>query len=324
MRRSFLAAAALAALSVCGIGAAQAQDFPARPLRIVLPIPAGTALDVVTRLVAEQLSSRLGQQVVVENRPGAGGLIAAQAVATAPGDGYTLLGGASSIWTILPAQKSKLPFDVERDFTQVALISGATPMYVAVSPKLGIKSFAELAALARSKPGEIAIGTNGAGSLPHFAGLALAKRGNIPFNIVPYNQGGTVAAISDIMGGRIHATIEAVFGLRGPIQSGDIKLIGVMSTQADGLFPDVPVVAATVPGYSAVGFMSLAAPAGTSDRVVQRLNAAVRQALEAPLVAQRFAELGIPRQIMTPAETKAFVDAQAQYWWPLVREFEPN
>lgn len=317
-----LLAAALTLLHLAG--AAHAQDFPARPVRIVLPIPAGTALDVVTRLVSEQLTSRLGQQVVVENRPGAGGLIAAQAVASAPADGYTLLGGASSIWTILPAQKNKLPFDVDRDFTQIALISGATPMYVAVSPKLGVNSFAELAALAKSKPGEISIGTNGAGSLPHFAGLALAKSGNIPFNIVPYNQGGTVAAISDIMGGRIHATIEAVFGLRGPLQSGDLKLIGVMSAQKDALFPEVPVVAATVPGYTAVGFMTLAAPAGTPDAIVQRLNEAVRHALEAPLVKQRYAELGIPRQITTPAEAKAFVEAEEKYWWPLVRTFETN
>jgi tripartite-type tricarboxylate transporter receptor subunit TctC len=312
----------LAALHVSG--PAQAQDYPARPVRIVLPIPAGTALDVVTRLIGEQLTSRFGQQIVVENRPGAGGLIAAQAVASAPPDGYTLLGGASSIWTILPAQKNKLPFDVDRDFTQVALISGAAPMYVAVSPKLGVNSFAELVALAKQKPGEIVIGTNGVGTLPHFAGLALAKSGNIPFNIVPYNQGGTVAAISDIMGGRIHATIEAIFGLRGPMQSGDLKLIGVMSAQKDTLFPDVPVVAATVPGYTAVGFMSLAAPAGTPDAVVQRLNEAVRHALEAPLVKQRFADLGIPRQVMTAAETKAFIAAEEKYWWPIVREFEPK
>jgi tripartite-type tricarboxylate transporter receptor subunit TctC len=129
-----------------------------------------------------------------------------------------------------------------------------------VPPKLGVSSFAEFVAVAKSKPGEIVVGTNGAGTLPNLAGLALAKMGNIPVTIVPYNQGGTPAAIADIMGGRVHATIEAVFGLRGALQSGDLKLIGVMSPRPDPDFPEVPVIATTVPGFSAVGFMSLAAP----------------------------------------------------------------
>ena len=325
MMRPFLSALAIAGLSLFGAASGQAQEtYPSRPIRIVLPIPAGTALDVVTRIVGEQISKQFGQSVVVENRPGAGGALAAQSVLSAPADGYTLLGGASSVWTILPAQKNKPSFDVNRDFVQVALISGITPMYVAVSPRLGINSFAELVTLAKSKPGEVVIGTNGAGSLPHFAALALSKRGNIPFNIVPYNQGGTVAAVSDIMGGRVHATLEAIFGLRGPMQTGDLKLVGVMSKERDTLFPDVPVVAVTVPGFSAIGFMSLAAPAGTPAAVVQRLNEAVRLALESAPVTQRYADLGITRQIMTPVETRAFIEGEQAIWWPIVREFEPH
>ncbi len=178
MARSFLAATALAAiLSATLLGGAPAapeESYPARPVKIVMPVPPGSALDVVTRLVGEQLTSRWGQQVVVENRPGAGGLIAAQAVAVAPPDGYTLLGGAGSIFTILPAQKERLPFDVSRDFIQVGMILGSAPMYLAVSPKLGVSSFAEFVALAKAKPGEIVVGTNGAGTLPNFAGFALA------------------------------------------------------------------------------------------------------------------------------------------------------
>ena len=137
------------------VAPASAQGaYPARPIKIVLPIPPGTALDVVTRVIAEQMTSSLGQQVVIETRPGAGGLLAAQAVATAPADGYTLLGGAASIFTILPAQKDNLPIDVSRDFTQVGMIVGRGVMFVAVPPKLGIKSFAEFVSLAKSKPGD--------------------------------------------------------------------------------------------------------------------------------------------------------------------------
>src|SRR5476649_1506784 len=197
-RFSFPASALAFLLAAASIGttpAAAEEAFPTKPIKIVMPLPAGSAPDVLTRVVAEQLTARLGQQVIIENRPGAGGAIAAQAVATASPDGYTLLLGVSSIWTILPAQKNKLALDVNRDFTQVGLIVGAVPIHLAVTPKLGVKSFSEFVALAKSKPGEIIIGTNGVGTLPHFAGLALAKKGDVPITVVPYNQGGTLAAI---------------------------------------------------------------------------------------------------------------------------------
>lgn len=308
-----------------GMIPAAAQDsFPARPVRIVMPIPAGSALDIVARLIGEQLTVRWGQQVVVENRPGAGGLIAAQAVASAQADGYTLLGGASSIFTILPAQKEPPPFDVNRAFTQVGLIVGGAPMFLAVSPRLGVTSFPEFVAMAKSKPGQILIGTNGVGTLPHFAGMAMARMGNIPVTIVPYNQGGTMAAVQDIMGGRIHATIEAVFGLRGPLQAGDVKLIGVMSSEPDPDFPDVPTVAATVPGFTALGFMSLAAPTGTPEAVVRRLSEGLHFALETPNVKQRLGELGMHASFLTPTETKAFVENEQKFWWPTVKATETN
>jgi tripartite-type tricarboxylate transporter receptor subunit TctC len=324
MAHSDLAAAALAAMLAAtsiGLAPAAAQDaFPTRPIRIVIPLPPGTAPDVVIRVVAARLTDRLGQQVIVENRPGAGGRIGAQAVAGAAPDGYTLLGGVTSVFTILPAQKEQLPIDVNKDFVQVGMIGAGTPMYLAVSPKLGVASFAEFVALARSRPQELVIGTNGAGTLPHLAGLALAKMGNIPVTVVPYNQGGTQAAITDIMGGRVHATIEAVFGLRGSLQSGDLKLIGVMSREPDPDFPDVPVVATTVPGFSALGFIDLAAPAGTPQWIVRRLSEGLRDALETPSIKQRLEDLGMRATPMTPAETTAFIENEERLWWPIVKE----
>src|SRR5258708_2292364 len=220
MMRVFAATALILAVTMMGVPAANAQSpFPTRPVRVVLPVPAGSALDVVTRLVAEDLTAQLGQQVMVENRAGALGLIAAQAVSNAPADGYTVLGGASSIFTILPAQKEVLTtIDVNRGFTQIGMIVGNGIMHLAVPPRLGISSFRDFVTLAKSKPGEIVIGTNGAGTLPHYAGLALAKAADLPITIVPYNQGGTAAAIGDVMGGRLHGVIESVFGLRGALQ----------------------------------------------------------------------------------------------------------
>jgi tripartite-type tricarboxylate transporter receptor subunit TctC len=319
----FFLAAILAAVSV-GVAPASAQDnFPNKPIKIVLPVPAGSALDVATRAIGEQLASRWGQQVLIEARPGAGGLIAGQAVANAQPDGYTLVGGPASLFTILPAQKEKLPIDVNRDFVQIGMIVGSAVLFVAVSPKLGVSTFPEFVALAKSKPGQIIIGTNGAGSLPHFAGLVLEKKGNLPIIVVPYNQGGTMAAVSDIMGGRVHGTIEGVFGLRGQLQSGDLKLVGQMAPTREPEFPDVPTVAETLPGITAIGFMSLAAPAGTPEPVVRRLSDGLRQALDSPNVKQRFAELGVPLRNMTPAETKAFIENEQKIWWPLVKEFTP-
>jgi tripartite-type tricarboxylate transporter receptor subunit TctC len=310
------------AFALAGAAPAMAQDsFPTKPVRIILPLPAGSALDVVARLVGEQLTDRWGHPAIVENRPGAGGIIAAQAVASAPSDGYTLLGGAASIFTILPAQKDKLQFDVNRVFIPIAMMGGG-PMYVAVSPKLGVATLPELVALAKSKPQQIFIGTNGVGTLPYFAALALAKMGNIPVGVVPYATGGTMEAIRDILGGRVHVTIEGFSGLAGMVRSGDLKLIAVMSPERVSLFPGVPAVAETVPGLSAVGWMALAAPAGTPEHAVRRLNEGVRYAIETPSVKQRFDELGMQAKILTSAETRAFIESEQKLWWPIVKEAE--
>jgi tripartite-type tricarboxylate transporter receptor subunit TctC len=204
------------------------------------------------------------------------------------------------------------------------MVAGEAPMYVAVSPRLGITSFPQFVELAKSRPQEILVGTNGAGTLPNFAGLAIAKRGDIPITVLPYAQGGTLAAITDIMGGRVHATIESIPGLRGQLQSGDLKLIGVMSREREPDHPEVPTIAKTIPGLTAVGFMTLAAPAGTPGEVVRRLSEALNQTLEMPSVRQRFAELSIPAIVMTPAQTEAYVESEEELWWPMVREFEPK
>jgi tripartite-type tricarboxylate transporter receptor subunit TctC len=322
-RFSLIALILAAVLAVTSIGVASAEDFPDRPVKIINPLPVGSSPDVLVRLVGQQLTGLWGQQVIVENRPGAGGAIAAHAVASAQPDGYTLLGGAGSIFQILPAQKDKIAIDVNRDFIQVGLIQYG-PMYIAVPPKLGVTSLSGLISLAKLRPHEIVVGTNGTGTLPYFAALALAKMGSIPFTVAPYATGGTAAAITDILGGRVHATLDGVAGVLGAVQSGDLKLIAVSSPERDPLIPDVPAISETVQGFSAVGWMSLAAPAGTPDHIVQQLNRGLRLALETPSVTQRFDELGVRAKIMTPAETKAYVKNEEKLWWPMVREFEPK
>jgi tripartite-type tricarboxylate transporter receptor subunit TctC len=324
MRRPVLSILALAAF-LAGISpsAARQPAFPSKPIRIILPIPAGTALDVVVRALGDQLHGKLGQPVVVENRPGGGGIIAAQAVATADPDGHTLLGAAASIYTILPAQGEKLPINVNRDLAPVGMIGGG-PMYLAVPPKLGINTLNEFIARAKSEPHKLVLGTNGAGTLPHFAALALTKKADVPITVVPYAKGGTTEAIRDILGGRAHGTIEAIFGLRGALQSGDLKLIAVMSSERAPNFPAVATVAETVPGLTAVGWVALSAPAGTPQAIVQRVNEALNQALKAADVVKRFDDLGLQAQILTPEQTRHYIEAEQKLWWPIVKEASPQ
>lgn len=317
MVRSIFAAALVTAVSSIATQSL-AQTYPTRPVRVIMPIPVGSGLDIVTRVLAEELGSRLGQQIVVENRPGGGGLIATQAVTAAAPDGYTLLGAAGSIWLILPAQKEKLPIDVNRDLVPIGVIAGG-PMTLAVSPKLGVASMQEFIALARSQPQKIVVGTNGAGTLPHFAALVLAMKADIPITVLPYSTGGTSEAIRDIMGGRIHATVEAAFGLRAPLQSGELKLIGVLATERDRLFPSVPTMAETVPGLSLnSSFTALAAPAATPNDIVQRLSDGLTHALRTARVQARFTDLGMQARIMSPPETKLAIERAQKDWWPLV------
>ena len=232
-----------------------------------------------------------------------------------------MLGGPASLFTILPAQKDKLPIDVNKSFVQLGMVVGSGVMFIAVTPKLGVSTFPEFVALAKSKPGQIMIGTNGAGTLPHFAGLVLEEEGKRSDHRGA--QGGTMAAVADIMGGRVHGTIEGVFGLRGPLQSGDLKLIGQMAPQREPEYPSVPTVSETNPGISAIGFMTLAAPAGVPESIQRRLADGLRQALNSPVVKKSYADLGVPIRNYTPEQTKAFVENEQKIWWPLVREFTP-
>ncbi len=228
MRRPALSILALAAV-LAGISpsAAQQPAFPSKPVRIILPIPAGTALDVVVRALGDQLRGKLGQPVVVENRPGGGGIIAAQAVTSADPDGHTLLGAAASIYTIFPAQGEKLPINVNRDLAPVGMIGGG-PMYLAVPPKLAsARSMNSSRAQSRSRTSWCLV-RMAQGPSPTSLRWRSPRKPTHPTPVVPYAKGGTTEAIRDILGGRAHGTIEAIFGLRGAIQSGDLKLIAVM------------------------------------------------------------------------------------------------
>src|SRR5262245_27640738 len=231
--RTKMTAVSLAALLVTiSINApVVAQDsYPSRPVRIVLTLPPGSAPDIRIRIIANQLTNIWGRQVVIENRPGGGGALGVQAVLSAPADGYTLLATVASVFTVLPAQRDKLPFDPNRDLIPQAL-TGSEGMVLAVSPRLGVNNLAEFIALAKKQPNKFVIGTNPAGSLPHLAARLLANLTDAPLIVVPYSKGGTNEAIGEILGGRGHAVIEGRPGLQAHLDSGDLKALAIMTKE---------------------------------------------------------------------------------------------
>ncbi len=211
--------ALLAGMAATGFGLAttrptSAQTYPTRPVKMVVPLPPGSAPDVRHRLIAQALTQLWGQQVIVENRPGGGGIIGTRAVLGEQPDGYTLLAALASIYMILPAQHEKLPFDVNKDMIPIGL-TAYEGLVMACSPKLGVKSLADFVALAKKMPDKLVIGTNPAGSLPHITAKLFVDLTNTGITVVPYSTGGTADAIRDIMGGRVHAVIDGWASLRG-------------------------------------------------------------------------------------------------------------
>jgi tripartite-type tricarboxylate transporter receptor subunit TctC len=257
---------------------------------------------------------------VVENRPGGGGLIGAQGVLAASPDGYTLLAAPSSTFIILPAQTDKLPFDVNRDLVPIGL-TGKEGLLLAISPKLGVNSLAELIALAKKDPHKIVIGTNPAGTLPHLAARFLVELSKAPFTVLPYSTGGTSAAIADLLGGRVHAVIDSLPGLKGALDSGDLKALAILSSERLPTNPDLPTAAETVPGLTAIGWQALVAPKGTPDAIIQQLREDLREVLQDPHLQMRLEQIGgTPFRPMSAADVIRFIEAEQKLWWPIVKD----
>ena len=316
-RRTLLA---LLCLTAVAASAAAQIEYPSRPVKIILSLPAGSSPDVRMRIIAHELGSIWGRQVVVENRPGAGGIVGVQAALSAPADGYTLFATPGSVFTILPAQNDRLPFDVKRDFIPLGLVS-VEGAIVAVSPKLGVNTLRELIALANKEPHKIAIGTTSAGSFPHFAGLLLAERSQAPFTVVPYSKGGTVEAIRDILGERIHAVVEPRPGLVGALDAGQIKALAIMSNERIAIMPDLPTALETVPGLTAIGWMGMVAPRGTPEPIARRLIEDLRKVLEKPEIQAKLAQIGTPFRPIYGPDFAGFIHEEQKLWWPMIRQF---
>jgi tripartite-type tricarboxylate transporter receptor subunit TctC len=296
---------------------ASAADYPTKPVQIINQAAPGSGTDVLGRIVADKMAQRLGQQVVILSRPGAGGLIAAQAAAAAEPDGYTLYMPSSSALMVLPQTHPHLPFDFHRDFVYVGMV-GTQPLLVAVSPKLGVSTLPELIALAKTEPGKILYAGNTPGTLPALTGDMLKQRADIDLTFVPYP--GFAAGLTDLKGGRISVIFESLSALAPAVQDGSVKLLATASDQRLPQFPDVPTVAETLPGFQATGWLALLARTGTPDTIVQTLATALRASLADPDLQKKFADLATVPAPMTPVEMQAFIAHEEQNWIPVVQK----
>jgi len=314
-RRSTIISLGIVAL-LAGPSPALAEDYPTKPVQIITQAAAGSGPDVIGRILADQLTQRLGQQVLIINRPGAGGLIAAQAAAAAQADGYTLYMPSSSALMVLPQTHAHLPFNFHRDFVPIGMI-GTQPMLITASPTLGVSTLAELIALAKKEPGKILYAGNSPGTIPALTGDMLEQRAGINMTFVPYP--GVAAALTDMRGGRISVIIESVAGLAGAIQDGSVKLLAVASDKRLQQFPDIATVAETLPGFDATGWFALLARTGTPNSIVQKMSSALRASLADAVLKEKFTKLGTVATPMSPIEMQAFIQREEKNWIPVVR-----
>ena len=311
-----LAAAALVALHAI---AAQAQTpYPGKPVRIVVPLAPGGNLDIVARAVAQPLGEAFGQQVIVENRPGASSLVGTQLVARAPADGYTLLAIANT-FAVAPSLIPNPGYDPLKDFTGVTLTC-LVPQVLVVNPALPARNVKELIALAKSKPGTLTYATSGVGATGHMAAELLSRQAGIKMLHVPYK--GNSQAIVDVIGGQVALMFDQVSTSLPQIQSGKLRALAVTSSKRSPLFPEVPTIAESgLPGFEDITFNGLMAPAGTPREVLLRINAEVAKAARNPELHKRFFERGIELTASaSPEEFTAYIKAEFDKKAKLARE----
>jgi tripartite-type tricarboxylate transporter receptor subunit TctC len=304
-------------LTVHVTGPVRADDFPSRPLRVIVPFSPGGAVDGPMRLIAQHLSQRLGQPVVVENKPGAGATIGTDVVAKAAPDGYTLL-LASQTNAISATLYSNLPFDPIEDFTPVALI-GREPGVVVVNPAVPVTSLQQLIAYVKERPGQIDYASSGNGSGQHLFAALLASRTGMKMNHVPYRGSGQ--ATTDLLGGVVAMSIPGTAGMVGHIKAGKLRALAVTGAARSPQLPDVPtVMEAGVPDYEAYVWMGLLAPKGTPPAIVERLNREVLAVLVQEDVKKYMATAGIEIVGSTPAEFGTFFRHEKNLWAKVIRD----
>ncbi len=306
----------LIAFVAAALGVAQAQDYPSRPITLVVPYAAGGGNDVMARIVGEKMSKTLGQQVVIDNRPGAGGALATRQVAKAAPDGYTLVIGGTGSLAVNPTLLPNVGYDVRKDFAPIGMI-GSSDMIVLIHPAIQAKSVPELIALAKKDPGKLTYASAGVGSGIHLGAELFAHMAGVKLIHVPYK--GTGPALTDLLGGHVAIYFSSLPPAIGLIKDNKVRALAVTGLKRTTIFPDVPTVAETLPGYESALRYGILAPAGTPRPIVDKLNAALRQALADPDTIARMARDGTDAVPGSPEQYAADIDREERKWSEVVK-----
>ncbi len=309
---------ALLTCFVMATGISQAQAFPDKPVRIIVPAAAGGGADTLARLLAQHMGSSLGQPVLVENRAGAGGNLAAEAVARAPKDGYTLLLGDNAQLAINPSLYASVPFDPLTDFTPIARVA-SFPFLLLAHPDAGIRSVADVLAKARAKPGMLAYASAGVGTPQHLGGELMAAKAGVQLLHVPYRGG--APALKDLLAGQVPIGFVGIPPTLVHVQKGSLLALAVSSAKRSPALPDVPTMEqAGVPDYDAVVWFGILAPAGVPDVVVQRLADTIRDVMGRAAVREKLLSMGYEPSLAGPVEFARYMRSESLKWQELVRK----
>jgi tripartite-type tricarboxylate transporter receptor subunit TctC len=307
---------ALALLAIAP--AAHAQSYPTHPIRMIVPFPPGGATDIITRIIGQKLSEQLGQSVVIDNRPGAGGAIGSEAAAKSPPDGYTLLMATTSTHSIGPTLNPKTPYNVEKDFIPVSQVALATNVLV-ISPVVNASSVKELIELAKKQPGKLNFASSGNGTIVHLTGELFRSTAGIDIVHVPYK--GTALSIPDLLSGNVAMIFDNIVSAQPNLKAGKLKALAVTSKARSSLMPELPTVAESgLPGFESDTYFGVFAPAGTPKAIVDKLSAELRRAVTSPEVKEALARQGAEPVGSTPEQFAATIRSETDKWAKLIKQ----
>ena len=315
LRRRALLIAAAATLTGAGIAHASTATYPTKPIRLVVPFAAGGTTSILARLLADRMGQSLGQPVVVDNRPGAGGNVGMEVVAKSEPDGYTLLMGPIGL-AINPALYAKMPFDPIKDLTPIGRYAGV-PNLLVVHPSVPAANVKELVAYAKAHPGKLNYASNGNGTSSHLAAEMLKSAAGVELTHVPYKGGGP--AMQDLIGGQVQMLFDQMPAVLPQVESGRVRALGVSSMQRSAAAKEIPAISETLPGFDMTVWFGFLAPAGTPKDVVNKLNGEMRKAIDAPDFQAQLAKMGVTPMPSSPEEFRSFIASETQRWAQVVK-----
>ena len=314
--KNFLMTIAAGALAF--IGAVHAQSYPSKSIRYVVPYAPGGSTDIVARVLAIKLSEAMGQQVVVDNRPGAGGAIGADIVAKSPPDGYTMVTAVTSIMAINQFLYRKLPYDPEKDFAPVTQV-GSLPRILVIHPSLPAKNVREFIAIAKAKPGQLNYGSSGVGTATHMTTELFKAMAGVDLVHIPYKGSGQV--MGDVIGGQLALIFDQIVSSLPHVQGGKLRMLAITSAKRFPSLPDLPTIAESgVPGYESISWAGVAVPAGTPKEIVARLHAEIVKVLAMPDIRERFLRDGIETIGSTPEQFSEHIRRERIKWAKVVKD----